>query len=190
MANLTLAFDTDADALLSENPFALMIGMLLDQQIPMERAFLAPYRLSERIDGDLTPDTIANYDPETLTEVFRQTPALHRFPKAMAERVHQLAQALVNDHDGNIEALWDDVADAKTLRRNLEDLPGFGRQKAQIFLALLAKQCGVTPDGWQDAAGVYGDEKYRSIADVRDEASLDKVRATKQAAKAAAKAKR
>ncbi len=187
MATLTLAFDPDADSLLTDNPFALLIGMLLDQQIPMERAFLAPYRLATRLEGPLTPATVAALDVDALTDVFRISPALHRFPKAMAERVHLLADALVAQYDGDTTRLWADVTDAKELKKRLEDLPGFGTQKAQIFLALLAKQCAITPDGWTDAAGVYGDNEFRSIADVTDEASLERVRAFKQAAKQAAK---
>jgi uncharacterized HhH-GPD family protein len=187
MPELTLAFDPDADTLLSENSFALLIGMLLDQQIPMERAFLAPYRLAERVNGPLTPDTIVSYDLDELTELFRASPALHRFPKAMAERVRLLADALIAEYDGDTEQLWVGAPDGLTVRQRLEDLPGFGRQKAQIFLALLAKQCGVTPPGWQDAAGSYGDTQFRSIADVTDQASLEQVRAFKQAAKQAAK---
>lgn len=187
MPQLTLAFEPDADTLLSENFFALLVGMLLDQQIPMERAFLAPYRLSTRLDGPLTPATIAAYDLEALTELFRSSPALHRFPKAMAERVHLLAKALVEDYDGDTSRLWRDVTDATELKQRLEDLPGFGTQKAAIFLALLAKQCGVAPTGWAKAAGAYGDDNFRSIADVTDEASLEAVRAFKQAAKQAAK---
>jgi len=186
MPPLTLAFEPDADTLLSENHFALLIGMLLDQQIPMERAFLAPYRLSTRLEGPLTPATIAAYNPEALTELFRITPALHRFPKAMAERVHLLANALVDEYDGDVERLWHDVTDAHQLKTRLEALPGFGTQKAAIFLALLAKQCAITPDGWVEAVGVYGDDKFRSIADVTDEASLEQVRAFKQATKQAA----
>lgn len=187
MPNLTLAFEPDADSLLSENMFALLIGMLLDQQIPMERAFLAPYRLATRIDGPLTAHTIAAYDPDTLEGLFRESPALHRFPKAMAERVQRLSQALVDDYDGDVTGLWAGTKEAKDVLDRLENLPGFGKQKAQIFLALIAKQCAITPTGWQDAAGVYGDDKFRSIADVTDEASLDAVRAFKQAAKQAQK---
>jgi len=185
MPQLTLAFNDEADTLLSENPFALLIGMLLDQQIPMERAFLAPHRLATRLNGPLTPATIVSYDQEALTDLFRITPALHRFPKAMAERVHLLAQALNEQYDGDTTQIWADVTDAKELRSRLENLPGFGVQKAQIFLALLAKQCDITPGGWTDAAGVYSDNEFRSIADVTDEASLAHVRAFKQAAKKA-----
>lgn len=187
MPQLTLSFEPDADTLLSQNMFALLVGMLLDQQIPMERAFLAPYRLAERIDGPLTPASIAALDADTLEQLFRISPALHRFPKAMAERVHLLAHALVNEYDGDTANLWQDNADAATVRKRLENLPGFGHQKAQIFLALLAKQCDITPDGWQDAAGSYGDTGFRSIADVTDRNSLERVRAFKQAAKQAAK---
>jgi len=188
VTTLRLTDDTDADALLSTNGFALMIGMVLDQQIAMEVAFVGPYRLAQRLDGDLTPARVAATDPERLEALFREKPALHRYPGSMAARIHALATAVAETYDGDARRVWADVTSGRELKRRLTDLPGFGQQKARIFIALLGKQCGVQPDGWQAAAGDYGLEGHRSIADVTDPDSLARVRETKQAAKAAAKA--
>jgi uncharacterized HhH-GPD family protein len=185
MPTLTLTGDAEADALLSDNPFALLVGMLLDQQIAMEVAFAGPARLAERIDGPLTPETIAAMDPDELQAHFRTKPALHRYPGSMAARVQALAVHLVEEHGGDAAAVWDGAATGAELKRRVAALPGFGDQKARIFVALLGKQCGVTPEGWREAAGDYGREGHRSIADVTDAASLAEVRAWKQAAKAA-----
>ena len=184
MPTLQLTSDDAADALLSDNAFALLIGMLLDQQVAMETAFIGPYRLSERIDGPLTPATVAAIPPEDLEDRFREKPSLHRYPGSMAKRVHALATHLVEEYDGDAAAVWDDAETGKELFRRLSDLPGFGKQKAQIFLALLGKQCGVTPEGWREAAGDYGLEGYRSIADVTDPDTLARVREWKRAKKA------
>jgi uncharacterized HhH-GPD family protein len=184
---LTLTGEPDADALLSQNGFALLVGMLLDQQIAMELAFVGPHRLAARLGGRLDPATVAATDVEQLEELFREKPALHRYPGSMAKRVHALATELVEQHDGRAERLWEDVEDGRTLLRRLKALPGFGDQKARIFVALLGKQCGVQPPGWQEAAGAYGEDGYRSIADVTDPETLERVRATKREAKAAAR---
>ena len=184
MPELTLTGDATADRLLSENPFALLVGMLLDQQVAMETAFLAPSRLAERLDGPLEPATVAALEPERLEVLFREKPALHRYPGSMAKRVHALSTQLVEEYDGDAAAVWDGVSDGDTLRRRLAALPGFGEQKTRIFVALLGKQYGVTPSGWREAAGEYGLDGYRSIADVTDVASLEEVRRTKKAAKA------
>jgi uncharacterized HhH-GPD family protein len=188
MPTLTVTGDADADSLLSENAFALLIGMLLDQQIAMELAFVGPSRLAERLDGPLTPATVAAMDAEELEGVFRQKPALHRYPGAMAKRVQALAGYLVDEHDGDAAAVWQGAATGAELKRRVAALPGFGDQKARIFVALLGKRCGVTPDGWQEAAGDYGQEGYRSIADVTDDVTLAKVREFKQTQKAAKRA--
>jgi uncharacterized HhH-GPD family protein len=185
---LTLTGEPDADVLLSENGFALLVGMLLDQQIAMELAFVGPQRLAQRLGGRLDPATVADTDPERLEELFREKPALHRYPGSMAKRVHALASDLVEHHDGRAEGLWDDVEDGRELLRRLKALPGFGDQKARIFVALLGKQCDVQPPGWREAAGAYGEDGYRSIADVTDPETLERVRATKREAKAAKKA--
>jgi uncharacterized HhH-GPD family protein len=185
---LTLTGDAPADALLSDNAFALLIGMLLDQQIAMEVAFVGPLRLAERLGGELTPAAVAAVDPAVLEDHFRQKPAIHRYPGSMAKRVHALATHLVEHHDGDAAAVWDGAVSGDDLYRRVASLPGYGDQKARIFVALLGKQCGVTPDGWREAAGDYGQEGHRSIADVTDPETLAEVRAYKQARKAAAKA--
>ena len=189
MPDLTLAQDADADAVLSSNPLALLIGMLLDQQFPMERAFASPALLTERLGGPLTAAGIAEYDTEALVAAFTGPPALHRYPRSMAERVQALCRTIVADWGGEVERLWTDAADGRTVLANLQSLPGFGKQKAQIFTALLGKQCGVRPEGWREAAGSYGDDgSRRSIADVVDPVTLGEVREFKQAQKKAAKA--
>jgi uncharacterized HhH-GPD family protein len=188
--DLTLAQDADADAILSSNPLALLIGMLLDQQFPMERAFASPALLTERLGGQpLTASGIAEYDTEALVAAFTGPPALHRYPRSMAERVQALCRTIVTDWGGETERLWVDAADGRAVLANLHSLPGFGKQKAQIFTALLGKQCDVRPEGWREAAGSYGDDgSRRSIADVVDPVTLGEVREFKQAQKKAAKA--
>ena len=187
---LHLATTDDANALLERDPLALLLGMLLDQQIPMEKAFTSPKVLAERMDSDLLDAaTIAALPPDELLELFRTPPALHRFPGAMATRTQQLCQTLVDEWGGDAANVWAGVDDGRELVRRIGSLPGFGDQKARIFAALLAKQFGVTPDGWEDATGDYGKPGHRSIADVVDDASKVKVREYKKAKKAEAKAK-
>jgi uncharacterized HhH-GPD family protein len=189
MSKLQLVQEPSADALLESNPFALLVGMLLDQQIPMEVAFAGPKKLEDRM-GGLDARAIAEYNPDKFAELFAQTPAVHRFPGSMAKRVQALSQVIVDEYDGNAAALWTTGdPDGKEVLRRLKALPGFGDQKAKIFLALLGKQYGVTPDGWRAAAGDYGKEgTHMSVADVVDRGSLDQVRAYKKQMKAAAKA--
>ena len=188
-----LAPTTEANDLLEHDPLALLVGMVLDQQIPMEKAFAGPAVLAERLGHapgqPLDAVEIADLPPEALAALFARPPAIHRFPGSMAGRVQQVCRALVEQYGGNAAAVWRDVADGAELRRRLEALPGFGAQKAQIFIALLGKQVGVTPPGWREAAGEYGEEgARRSVADVVDAASLAQVRAHKQSVKAAARA--
>ena len=185
MTALHLSQDPDADALLTRDPLALLLGMLLDQQIPMEKAFRGPAVLRERIGRELDAADLAGR--ADLAELFAKTPAIHRFPGSMAGRVQELCAHLVEHHGGRAEAVWEGVEDAGELLRRLKALPGFGEQKATIFLALLGKQLGVRPEGWRDKAGAYGDDALRSVADVRSPETLLEVRATKQQAKAAAK---
>ncbi|MFJ8866052.1 HhH-GPD-type base excision DNA repair protein [Streptomyces sp. NPDC102473] len=185
-----IAQEPDADALLGRSPLAALVGMLLDQQVPMEWAFTGPLTLARRMGGE-DPDAreIAAYDPEAFTELFTTKPALHRYPGSMAKRVQQLCQFLVAEYDGRAEAVWADAATGDELLERLNALPGFGTQKAQIFLALLGKQFGVRPTGWREAAGAYGEDgSHRSVADITGPDSLAEVRAFKQQAKAAAKA--
>lgn len=190
MPTLNLTGDPEADALLSDNGFALLVGMLLDQQIAMELAFLGPARLASRLGGELTPEAVAATEPDRLEELFRRKKALHRYPGSMARRVQALAAHLLELHDGDAEAVWEGATSGADLKRRLAALPGFGDQKASIFVALLGKRCGVTPDGWEEAAGDYAQDGYRSIADVTGPEALAEVRAWKQARKAAAEAGR
>ncbi|SCG48940.1 uncharacterized HhH-GPD family protein [Micromonospora siamensis] len=186
---LSLPIDPEANRLLERSPLALLNGMLLDQQIPMEKAFSSPYVLSQRLGHDPDARELAGYDPDALVEVFARPPALHRFPKAMAARVQEMCRMLVDRYDGDAAGLWADVPDGRELLRRVGELPGFGRQKAQIFVALLGKRYDVRPDGWREAAGAYGDaDAHRSVADITDADSLRRVREFKQAAKAEAKA--
>jgi uncharacterized HhH-GPD family protein len=187
---LHLTGDQAADALLSSDPLALMIGMLLDQQVPMESAFAGPAKLLDRV-GHLDAAEIAKFDPDSLVEIFRKTPAVHRFPGSMAARVQSLCRTIVDDWSGDAAAIWTiDNPDGPEVLRRLKKLPGFGEQKAKIFLALLGKQYGVTTAGWREASAPYGETgSYRSVADIVDPDSLARVRETKKAAKAEAKAK-
>jgi len=187
---LWLTGDPDADALLSSAPLALLIGMVLDQQIPMERAFKAPYDLQVRLGGSLDAAAIAAMDPDALAEVFAAKPALHRFPRSMAGRVQAVCTAVVETYGGDAAAIWTDATDGKQLLANVKALPGFGDQKARIFVALLGKQFGIRPPGWDTAAGVYGQTgSFRSVADIDSPEALTKVRQFKQQAKAEARAK-
>ena len=186
MARLQLTQDSAADALLSEEPFALLVGMLLDQQIAMEVAFAGPRKIADRL-GGIDAHLIADADPERFAAVCAQTPAVHRFPGSMAKRIQDLAREIVARYDGDTVGLWTkDDPDAAEVMRRLKALPGFGEQKAKIFLALLGKQYGVTPRGWRAAAGDYGRAgTHMSIADVVDKGSLDQVRTYKKKMKAA-----
>jgi uncharacterized HhH-GPD family protein len=186
---LQLVQDPDADALLEANPFALLVGMLLDQQIPMEVAFAGPKKLADRL-GGLDARQVAEYDPEKFAALCAERPAVHRFPGSMAKRIQALAQVIVDQYDGDTAAVWTaGDPDGAEVARRLKELPGFGDQKARIFLALLGKQYGVTPNGWRAAAGDYGKAgSHMSVADVTDAGSLEKVRSYKKQAKAAAKA--
>jgi uncharacterized HhH-GPD family protein len=190
MPTLHLTGDPDADRLLSESPLALLIGMLLDQQVPMETAFAGPEKLRIRMGGALDAAAIADADPEAVAELFKESPAIHRFPGSMAARTQTLCRTLVDDWHGDAAAIWrEGNPDGAEVLKRLKALPGFGDQKARIFLALLGKQYGLDAEGWQWAAGDYAEPgSHRSVADIVDAESLAQVRATKQAVKAAAKA--
>jgi uncharacterized HhH-GPD family protein len=179
--------DERADEILDQSPFALLAGMMLDQQYPMEHAFRGPAKVTERL-GTFEPQAIASADPEEFAALCSTPPAIHRFPGSMAARLQELARIVVDEHDGHAERIWTEAADGKDLARRVQALPGFGAQKAKIFVALLAKQLDVRPEGWEKVAGDYALDGYRSVADVTDPASLQKVRDFKKEKKAAAKA--
>lgn len=186
---LWMTGDPDADRLLDRDPFALLLGMLLDQQVAMETAFAGPHKIATRL-GTLDPAALAAADPEGFAALCATPPAVHRYPGSMAGRIQAVAAAVADGYGGDVTRLWTDGdPDAREVLRRLRALPGFGDQKARIFLALLGKQRGVTPVGWRQVAGPYGEEgARRSIADVTDAESLMAVRETKRAAKAAARA--
>ena len=185
---LSLPIEPEATKLLHDSPLALLLGMLLDQQIPMEKAFSSPYVLQQRLGHDLDAAEIAAYDPDAFEEIFARPPALHRFPGSMAQRTQQLCQAIVDEWGGDAATIWTGAESGADLVKRIGSLPGFGEQKAKIFAALLAQQFGVTPPGWQEATGDYGQPGHRSIADVVDDESRVKVREYKKAKKAALKA--
>jgi len=187
--SLYLTGNPEADALLARDGNALLIGMVLDQQVPMEKAFSGPAVIAERMGGSLDVAAIAAADPEQFAALCATPPAVHRFPGSMAGRVQAVCRVLIADYRGAAENLWATAATGAELRKRIAALPGFGEQKAAIFLALLGKQYGVAPDGWREAAGAYGEDGSRiSVADVTSPESLTAVRAAKKAAKAAAQA--
>ena len=183
---IQIAQDPAADAVLSEDPFALLVGMMLDQQFPMEHAFAGPAKVLDRF-GTLDPAAIAAADPEEFSELCRRPPAIHRYGGSMAARLQELAAAVVEVYEGEASRIWTEASSGADLLARIQALPGFGRQKAQIFTALVAKQLGCRPAGWEKAAGDYALEGYRSVADVVDPESLGRVRAYKQEKKQAAK---
>ncbi|PXY20121.1 HhH-GPD-type base excision DNA repair protein [Prauserella flavalba] len=185
---LRLTGDAEADKLLSSDPFALLTGLLLDQQFPMEHAFMGPKKIADRMDG-FSLTKIAETPVEEFVELCVQPPAIHRYGGSMARRVHALAHHVLEHYDGNADRIWKSgKPDGKEVLRRVKALPGYGDQKARIFVALLGKQLGVTPEGWREAAGAYGEEgSRRSIADVTSAETLAEVRDFKKAAKAAAK---
>lgn len=185
---LHITGDPDADTLLSRDPLALLLGMLLDQQVTMESAFAGPHKLQQRL-GDLDAGAIAAMDAEEFAAICATPPAVHRFPGSMAGRIQAVCAVVEQDYDGDAAAIWTaGDPDGREVLKRLKALPGFGDQKARIFLALLGKQAGLRAPGWREAAGDYGSEGYRSVADVVDDSSLTKVREYKKAAKAAARA--
>jgi len=179
--------DAHADQVLTDSPFALLVGMMLDQQYPMEHAFRGPAKVLDRF-GSLDPAAIAAADPAEFTALCATPPAIHRFPASMAARLQTLATIVVERYDGHAERIWTEASSGPELLARVMELPGFGRQKAQIFTALVAKQLGVRPEGWEQSVGDYALPGYRSVADVVDPASLQKVRDFKQQKKRAAKA--
>jgi uncharacterized HhH-GPD family protein len=186
---MAMPVDPEANELLGRSPLALLIGMVLDQQVPLERAFSAPLDLVRRLGHEPTVAELADFDPVALASIFSERPALHRYPKAMAARVQDVARLIVDQYDGEPERLWTTAESGAELLRRVSALSGFGAQKAQIFVALLGKQFGVQPPGWREAAGAFGAEgSHLSVADICDAESLARVRSYKQGLKAAAKA--
>jgi uncharacterized HhH-GPD family protein len=186
---LRIAQDDAADALLAGDPFALLVGMLLDQQFPMERAFAGPYVIAQRMGTEgLDPAAVASADPTALAAIMAGPPAVHRYHTSMAGRVQALAGHVLEVYGGDAGALWREVTDGAELFRRVRALPGFGDQKAKIFVALLGKQFGVRPPGWEEVAGDYAAPGRRSVADVVDAATLQEVRDHKKAMKARARA--
>ena len=180
---LVVTGDPTADRLLNTNPLALMIGMLLDQQVPIEWAFAAPLRLAQRLNGTLDATQIAAMDPEELAAIAAQKPAVHRFPAMMGRRIHKLCEHLVDEYDGDPESLWADVPDAEVLYKRLLELPGYGPVKAKIFMSILAKRFGYQPSGWEGIAGVFSSEDLRSVADLGDPGALGRLRQKRRAQK-------
>jgi uncharacterized HhH-GPD family protein len=185
---LYITGDKAADKLLNTDANALLIGMLLDQQVPMEWAFAGPATLRHRL-GHLDPKKIAAMDVDEFVAICCEKPAIHRFPGSMGKRIHAVCEALVADYQGKAANIWKGVDDADEVYRRLRALPGYGEEKSKIFLALLAKTQGVELSGWRESAGKFGDDTPRSVADVHDEVSLGKVREWKKAQKAAKKDK-
>ncbi|HVA06893.1 MAG TPA: HhH-GPD-type base excision DNA repair protein [Acidimicrobiales bacterium] len=187
---LHLSQNHDADELLSKDPLALLIGMVLDQQVPLEWAFAAPLELSTRLEHPLDANVLADMDPQVLGELFSRRPALHRYPGAMAGRVQEMCRLLVQDFEGRADKVWTSASSGEELLATVKALPGFGDQKAKIFVALLGKQLGVRPAGWENASNPYGTPGvFRSVADIIDDVTLAKVRAFKQEQKAKAGSK-
>lgn len=189
MAEFFITGDAEADGLLAREPLALVLGMMLDQQVPMEWAFASPARLAQRLGGRLDAAEIAAMDPAELEAAFKERPALHRFPGSMAKRAQELCRALVDHYDGRAERVWADVATGAELLTRVRSLPGFGDEKARIFVALLAKRRGVCPPGWEEASAPFSDDLRRSVADADSPATLEEVRAFKKARKAIGKGK-
>lgn len=184
---LHLSQDPEADAVLSRDPFALIVGMLLDQQFPMERAFQGPAKVLERF-GSLDPGRVAGAEPGEFADLCATPPAIHRYGRSMAARIQALAAVVEGEYGGDTSRIWTEASSGDDLLARLKELPGFGDRKARIFAALLGKQLGVRPEGWREAIGPYaGEGTYMSIADVVDQATLDKVRAWKKEQKAAAR---
>jgi uncharacterized HhH-GPD family protein len=186
---LPVTGDAEADKLLVDDPLALMIGMLLDQQVPMEWAFSGPLRLKERLGGRLDAADIASRDPGELEQLFKGPPALHRYPGSMAKRTQALCQHLVDHHGGDAADVWTGVDDGRELVRRVKALPGYGGEKAKIFTALLAKRFGVRPAGWAEAAAPFSDDEPRSVADIDSAETLQRVRSWKKAMKAQGRTK-
>lgn len=184
---IQIAQESHADEVLNAHPFALVVGMMLDQQYPMEHAFRGPAKVLDRF-GTIDPAAIAEAEPEAFADLCATPPAIHRYGRSMAGRLQELARHVVEEYDGDATRIWTEATSGEALFARVRALPGFGDQKAKIFVSLLAKQLDVKPRGWTTVVGDYGKKGFRSVADVVDADSLQKVRDFKKAAKAAAKA--
>jgi uncharacterized HhH-GPD family protein len=179
--------DPAADAVLDDYPLALVIGMQLDQQYPIEHAFRGGWKILDRF-GSLDPAEIAAADPDQFKALCSVEPAIHRFPAAKAKQVQELARLIEAKYDGDVTRLWSEAKTGADLFQRLKELPGYGDQTARILIALLGKQLGVAPTGWKAAAGDYALKGYRSVADVTGPDALARVRDYKKQKKAAARA--
>ncbi len=179
----------EANKLLMSDPFALLVGMLLDQQVPMEWAFKGPYTLKGRLGGELDATKLAAMSPEEVEAVFKEKPALHRFPGSMGKRTHAVAVFVAENYDGDTAKIWTTAKDGAELYGRLRELPGYGDEKAKIFMAILAKRLGVKPKGWEEVAAPFSDDVPRSVADIDSEEALQRVRAFKKEMKAKGKQK-
>jgi uncharacterized HhH-GPD family protein len=189
VAAIPITGNEEADRLLEEDPLALLLGMLLDQQVPMEWEFIAPYRLKERLGGSLDAAAMARMDPDEFLALFKGPPALHRFPGSMGKRAQALIQQIVDEYGGDTSRIWLEAKDGEDLQRRLLALPGFGPDKTRIFVALLAKRLGIRPEGWEEAAGTFADDTPRSVADIDSPETLARVREWKQMMKKQGKSK-
>jgi uncharacterized HhH-GPD family protein len=187
--NFPVTGDPDADALLVEDPFALLVGMLLDQQVPIEVAFLGPAKLRDRLGDRFSVAGLAAMSEDDVVAACRARPGVHRYPAAMGRRLHALAMVLLTRYEGRADAVWAGVEDGESLRRRLVGLPGFGDEKARIFVALLAKRFGVRPPGWEAASVPFSDEEPRSAADISSPEAFERVKAWKRAMRAQGLAK-
>jgi uncharacterized HhH-GPD family protein len=188
-AAIPVTGDAEADRLLAENPLALLIGMLLDQQVPMEWAFRGPLTLQERLGSSLDAETIASMGPDKIEAIFRDKPAMHRYPGSMGKRTHALCAYVVEHYGGDAGAIWRDAPSGEEVYRRLRELPGYGEEKAKIFLAILGKRLGEAAPGWEEAAAPFSDATPRSVADVDSAESLARVREFKKARKVEKKGK-
>lgn len=186
---LAVSGNKAADKLVNSDPLALVLAMMLDQQIPMERAFLSPHQLSERLNGKMSTRDIASTNPNKLEKVFKIKPALHRFPGSMAKRASDLCQHILEEYDGKPERIWLEATDADDLFKRIKALPGYGDEKTKIFIAILAKRFNHRPKGWEEKAGAFADSTPRSVADIDSPEALAEVRAWKKAQKAKGKSK-
>ncbi len=181
--------DPEADRLLVENPLALLIGMLLDQQVPMGWAFRGPFTLQARLGGSLDAETVAAMGPDKIEAIFRDKPAMHRYPGSMGKRTYALCAYIVEHYDGDAGAIWRDAPSGHETYRRLRELPGYGEEKSKILLAILGKRLGQAAPGWEEAAAPFSDSTPRSVADVGSAESLERVREFKKARKAAKQGK-